>query len=94
MKKKVEKAQPNKPERWYIYIIKTINNKLYTGITKDVEKRFNEHLNLKTGAKFLKANPPKKVVYTETVKSKSAALKREIEIKKFSRKQKDQLIKN
>ena len=94
MTKTLKSAQPKTNETWFIYIIKTINNKLYTGITKDEEKRFNEHKNLKTGAKFLKANPPQKVVYTEEVTSMSGALKREIEIKKLSRKQKDNLIKN
>ena len=89
---KSKKTTKNSRERWFIYIIETLNNKLYTGITKDVEKRFHEHQNLKTGAKFLKANPPKKVVYTEKVFSKSKALKREIEIKKLSRSEKDQLI--
>ncbi len=89
-----KKSQPStSANEWYVYIIKTINNKLYTGITTDLQRRFDEHKNLKTGAKFLKANPPKEIVYTETVDSKSSALKREIEIKKLSRKEKDRLIK-
>ncbi len=79
---------------WFVYIIETQNNKLYTGITKDPQKRFEAHLNKPSGAKFLKANPPKEIVYTEKVESKSAALKREIQIKKLTRKQKLKLIEN
>lgn len=78
---------------WYLYIIETENNKLYTGITTDVERRFNEHLNEPKGAKFLKANPPKRIVYTEEFENRSEASKREIEVKKLSRSQKERLIK-
>ena len=76
---------------WYLYIIETINDKLYTGITKDLDRRFNEHLNGK-GARFTKANPPKNIVYTELYKTRSEASKREYEIKKLSRKDKELLI--
>ena len=79
---------------WFVYIIETQNNKLYTGITTDLEKRFEAHLNKPSGAKFLKANPPKEIVYSEEVESKSVALKREIQIKKLTRDQKLKLIKN
>ncbi len=79
---------------WFIYIIKTKNNKFYTGITTDVERRFRDHQEKPYGAKFLKANPPEKVIYQEEVSSKSEALKREIAIKKLSRAQKEDLIKS
>jgi putative endonuclease len=77
---------------WYLYIIETENDKLYTGITTDVERRFNEHLNEPKGAKFLKANPPKKVVYTEEFSSRSEATKREMEVKKLKKNEKLKLI--
>ncbi|MCO4754853.1 MAG: GIY-YIG nuclease family protein [Bacteriovoracaceae bacterium] len=78
---------------WFLYIIETENNKLYTGITTDVERRFQEHLCEPKGAKFLKANPPKKVVYTEEYENRSEASKREAQVKKLSRKEKNLLIK-
>ena len=77
---------------WFLYIILTKNNKLYTGITTDVERRFEEHKSGLKGAKFLKSNPPKKIVYIEKLKDRSIATKREIEIKKLSRKEKLELI--
>ena len=79
---------------WYLYIIKTQNNKLYTGITTDVERRFNEHLNEPKGAKFLKANKPEEIVYIEELENRSIALKREYAVKQLSRRQKEELIKN
>ncbi len=71
-----------------------MNGKLYTGITTDIERRFNEHAGDKKGAKFTKANPPKKLVYQEILKNRSLATKREIEIKKLSRQEKLELIQN
>ncbi len=78
---------------WYLYIILTTNGKLYTEITTDVERRFKEHKTGQKGAKFTKANPPKKVVYTEEFEDRSSASKREWEVKKLSRKQKEALYK-
>jgi len=77
---------------WYLYIIETENGKLYTGITTDVERRFNEHLNEPKGAKYLKANPPKRIVHTEEFENRSLASKREYEVKKMTRVQKELLF--
>jgi putative endonuclease len=78
---------------WYLYIILTKNGKLYTGITTDLDRRFEEHKTGVKGAKFTKANPPKKIVYTEELVDRSTASKREWEIKKLTRKQKEALYK-
>jgi putative endonuclease len=78
---------------WYVYIIQTKNNKLYTGITTDLERRFYEHLEGK-GAKFTRSNPPQDLVYMEMHADRSSALKREAAIKKLKRQQKLTLIKN
>lgn len=80
-------------KKWFIYILETETEKLYTGITTDVERRFDEHKNSKKGAKFTKANPVKKIIYTEESENRSSATKREIEIKKLTRLQKLKLIK-
>ena len=78
---------------WKVYIIETISGKFYTGITTDVERRFKEHSSSdKKRAKFFSFNPPKRVVYQETVKDRSTATKKEIEIKKMSKKEKLKLI--
>lgn len=76
---------------WFIYIIKAKDGSLYTGITTDVERRFEQHRTGK-GARYFRKTPPAKVVYIEAVKTRSEATKREIEIKRMDRKSKKALI--
>jgi putative endonuclease len=76
---------------WFIYIIQTQSGKLYTGITTDPVRRYQQHCQ-GNGAKFFRTDPPKKMVYQEKVNSKSAALKKEYLIKQMTRKQKLALI--
>lgn len=78
---------------WFVYIIQTVRNRLYTGITTDVERRFQEHKgDLPRGAKFFRSDKPEKIVYLEPCETRSAALIREAQIKKLSRAQKNSLI--
>ncbi len=80
---------------WFVYIILTEKNRLYTGITTDVERRFQEHSGEKPrGAKFFRSDKAEKIVYVESCKNRSEATKREMAIKAFTRLQKDQLIKD
>lgn len=76
---------------WVVYIIECQNGKYYTGITNDLEKRFMKHKSGK-GAYFTKRNPVKAVIYTETCGRMGDALKREAEIKKLTRLQKEKLV--
>lgn len=76
---------------WFVYIIKCSDNTLYTGITNDLKRRVNEHNN-KIGAKYTRGRIPVKPVYTEKHKTKSGALKREIQIKRLKRTKKLELI--
>lgn len=83
---------------WYIYMVRTGSGKLYTGIAKNVEKRFAEHQAMHAGlsakgAKYFRAEKPVEIVYVEQATDRSAATKREIEIKKFTRKKKLSLVK-
>ena len=77
---------------WYIYIVKCADSTLYTGITTDTNRRLKEH-NRKKGASYTKVRVPVKLVYKETSTSRSRALKREFEIKSWSRKKKLSLLK-
>jgi putative endonuclease len=79
-------------EKWIVYIIETASGKLYTGITKDLHRRFANHSNGQKGAKFFHFSKPEKIVFQETHPNRSEATKREIEIKKMSRLQKQNLI--
>lgn len=70
---------------WYVYIIESSDESLYTGITTDVDRRFAEHCGQGKGAKFFRGRKPRKVVYSEEHADRSSALKREAQIKKLSR---------
>lgn len=76
----------------YVYIIRCKDNSLYTGWTNNLEKRFNDHNNGK-GAKYTKGRGPLELVYYETFQDKRDAMKREYEIKKLSKGEKEKLIK-
>jgi putative endonuclease len=77
---------------WYVYIIEASDSSLYTGVTTDVERRFNEHCSTDKGARFFRGRKPIKVVYTENQPDRGSALRRESEIKKLKRVCKLELI--
>lgn len=78
---------------WYLYLIRCANGHLYTGITTDVARRFNEHQsNGPKAAKYLRGKGPLTLMYQEQVGTRSDALKREIAVKKLSRVRKLALI--
>jgi len=77
---------------WKVYIIRCDDDSLYTGISTDVEKRFEQHLN-KKGAKYFYARSPVEILYIEDGHDRSSATKRELEIKKLNKSAKQVLIK-
>ena len=77
---------------WCVYMLLCDDNTIYTGITNDLKKRFDNHISGK-GAKYLRGRKPLEIVYTENFKNRSMATKREMEIKKLNRKEKEILIK-
>lgn len=76
---------------WHVYILKCKDNKLYTGITKNLKRRLNEH-RCGRGGRFTRIRTPVKLVYYKNTLNRSRALKKEAEIKKLSRKSKLDLI--
>ena len=76
---------------WYLYILRCRDGTLYTGITTDVERRFEAHRSGK-GAKYTRGRGPLELVYREECGTHSHALRREVQIKKLSREQKQALI--
>lgn len=74
-----------------VYIMLCKDESLYTGIARDVEKRFHAH-QLGQGAKYTRAKKPVRIVYMERKRNRSYALKREAQIKKLSRPEKLALI--
>ena len=79
-----------KPPLWYVYILLCKGDFLYTGITKDLARRFKAHQN--RSVKFTSYNPPVKIVHTENFATKSQALKREAQIKKLKKEAKLALV--
>ncbi|CAJ1177625.1 UPF0213 protein [Companilactobacillus crustorum] len=79
--------------KYYVYMLLCHDRTFYTGTSNDVAKRVATH-NSGKGAKYTKTRRPVKLMYTEELADKSAALKREIAIKKLSRQQKEALLEN
>lgn len=69
---------------WSVYVIECSDGSLYTGITTDVERRFQQHLSGR-GAKYFRAKRPIKIVYTEPAIDRITASRRESEIKRMAR---------
>jgi len=76
---------------WFLYIVQCHDTSLYTGITTDIARRLKEH-NAKKGAFYTKNKLPVELVYQEAMANQSEARKREVEIKKLTRKEKLELI--
>jgi putative endonuclease len=70
-----------------VYLVRCSDGSLYCGISNDVEKRVLSH-NEGKGAKYTRSRLPVELVYVEEVGSRSEALRREIEIKKMTRRRK------
>ena len=77
---------------WSLYIIEADDASLYTGITTDVERRFDEHARGARGARYFNGRNPLRVIYREDGHSRSSASRREAQIKKLSRRAKLRLI--
>ena len=80
-----------KEKQWYVYILRCSDDTLYTGITDDLTKRIAAH-NAGKGAKYTRGRGPVCLCYQEEAESYSAALRREIRIKRLSRAEKLALI--
>ncbi|MEH6648516.1 MAG: GIY-YIG nuclease family protein [Motiliproteus sp.] len=73
-------------------MIETEGGRLYTGITTDLKRRFEQHKTGKGGAKFFRSDPPLRLRYTLELPDRSSALKLEYRIKQLSRQQKWKLV--
>ena len=76
---------------YYLYILRCGDGTFYTGITTDVDRRLALHQSGR-GAKYTRGRGPLTVVYREECGDKSAALKRELQVKALSREEKLALI--
>ena len=76
---------------WFVYMLRCGDGSLYTGYTDDVARRLAVHRSGK-GAKYTRSRLPVELAYWEELPDKSAALRREVAIKRLSRPEKLALI--
>jgi len=74
----------------FVYMVRCSDGTLYTGYARDPERRTQVH-NSGRGAKYTAQRLPVSLVYWESCESRSAALKREFEVKRLARQQKELL---
>ena len=92
MPKKGRKPRLNPPgNRWFVYLLRCADGSLYPGIAKDVDRRCQQH-NAGTASRYTRSRLPVVVVYEESQRSRSLALKCEAAIKAMTRRQKLALI--
>lgn len=76
---------------WNLYVLRCGDGSLYTGVAKDVLARYEKHSRGK-GAAYTRSRLPLEIVYQENRLTRSEALVREIEIKRYPRGEKEKLI--
>jgi len=81
-----------KKTKHFVYIIKTADGTYYTGMTKNIKNRLALHESGK-GAKYLRGRTPLTMVYCESCPDIKTAMVREIQIKKYSKRRKEALVK-
>jgi len=87
------KAKRGRISPWTVYIVHCADGSLYTGIAKDVARRVEEHnSNNLLAASYARSRRPVVLVYQELAATRSAALKREHQIKQMSRREKETLV--
>ncbi len=88
-------AESKKGAEWSLYLVRTAQGSLYTGVTTDVERRINEHEDADKkhkGAKALRGKGPLELAFKIVVGNRSDALKLEYRVKKLGTTDKQRLI--
>jgi putative endonuclease len=75
-------ARERAAKRWYVYLIVCRNDAVYTGIARDVAARYAQHL-AGTGARYTRANPPRRLLARFACANQSVAGRMEAAIKKL-----------
>ena len=78
-------------DTWFVYLLRCADGSLYTGITKDVSRRFEQH-NAGTASRYTRSRRPTRLVYQEIHPSRGLALRREAAIKAMTRREKLKMI--
>jgi putative endonuclease len=76
---------------FFVYILKCADQSYYTGYTDNLDKRVKKH-NLGKAAKYTSGRRPVKLVYSEGHEHKNSAMSRELQLKRWTRAEKEVLI--
>jgi len=78
---------------WFLYVVRTVDDCLYAGITTDVERRYNEHVTLgRKAARYFRIHSPEALAFSVPVGARSLALKVEYRFKQLSKLRKEKII--
>lgn len=77
---------------YYVYMLQCADKTFYIGSTNDLKRRLVVHNTSKSGAHYTKIRRPVVLKYSEKLKNKSLALKREFALKKLTRSEKLKLF--
>jgi predicted GIY-YIG superfamily endonuclease len=77
---------------WWVYLLRCGDGTLYCGVALDVAARLKQHEEGR-GARYTRGRGPLELVFREACGTRSQALRREREIKAFSRAKKTALLK-
>lgn len=78
---------------YYVYMLECADKTLYVGSTADITKRLYAHNHLKSGAHYTKIRRPVVLVYSEECEDYATVRRREGEMKRLTREQKMELVK-
>lgn len=82
---------PRSQAGWWVYVLRCADGTLYTGVTTAVARRVRQH-NAGTASKYTRSRRPVDLVYREAAPGRGAALRREMAIKRLTRRAKEALI--
>lgn len=80
------------PEDWFLYLVRTARDTLYTGITTDPERRLEEHAGGKRGARALRGKGPLELAFVHGPIARRRAARLEVAVKALDRRAKEELV--
>lgn len=93
MQEKETTSRTRIKEGWFLYIVECSDGSLYTGVTKDIERRLKMH-NKGSASRYTRIRRPVVLRYKEICASHTKSLVRECAVKALPRKKKETLIKD
>ncbi len=90
-KQKKSRKSKIKEKPWFLYILECCDGSFYTGITNNIERRFQMHVSGRA-SKYTRTRRPVELLYHESCTSRVSAMVREAQVKAFTRIKKEELI--